>query len=48
LAVYDGEDLAFVLRDALEESGFEDLADHFCEPGHPKGCWALDLILGKE
>jgi hypothetical protein len=74
-AVYDGQDVAFALHDALLEMGQEELAEHFrqpnlcpvsyqhqphdyCDgsasstrsllPGHPKGCWALDYILGKE
>jgi hypothetical protein len=46
-ALYAGEDCAFALHDALLEAGHADLAEHFREAGHPKGCWALDLILGK-
>ncbi len=45
----DGKRLA-VLADALEESGCADagLAWHLREPGpHVRGCWALDLLLGK-
>lgn len=40
----------FRLADALEERGHvEPLALHFrSEPTCPKGCWALDLILGRE
>ncbi len=40
-----------VLADALEEAGCEDaeLLGHLRAPGpHVRGCWALDLILGKE
>jgi hypothetical protein len=47
-AVYQGEDAAFALRDALAEAAFLELADHFREGYHPKGCWALDLVLGKQ
>jgi hypothetical protein len=41
-------DCTFALHDALLEAGCGELADHFTEPRHPKGCWALDVILGKE
>jgi hypothetical protein len=40
-----------VLSDALEEAGCTDAAllDHLRSPGpHVRGCWALDLILGKQ
>jgi hypothetical protein len=48
-AMYDGQHCTFALHDALAESGHPELADHFCqEQGHPKGCWALDLILHKK
>jgi hypothetical protein len=47
-AVYNGADAGFALHDALLESGFPDLAAHFQEEQwHPKGCWAVDLILAK-
>lgn len=46
-SAYEGEPCAFALHDALLEAGQADLAEHFREPEHPKGCWALDLILGK-
>jgi hypothetical protein len=38
-----------VLADALEEIGASgELLDHLRSPGpHVRGCWALDLILGK-
>jgi hypothetical protein len=44
----DNERLA-VLADALEEAGADaDLVAHCCQPGpHVRGCWAVDLILGK-
>jgi hypothetical protein len=40
-----------VLSDALEEAGCTDadILAHLRSPGpHVRGCWALDLILGKE
>jgi hypothetical protein len=40
-----------VLSDALEEAGCdkEDILNHLRGPGpHVRGCWALDLLLGKE
>lgn len=41
-----------VLADALMDAGCDcdDLLDHLCRPAayHVRGCWALDLILGKE
>jgi hypothetical protein len=46
-ALYLKSDCAFALHDALLEAGHAELAEHFREPVHPKGCWALDLILGK-
>ena len=39
-----------VLSDALEEAGCADadLLAHLRSPGpHVRGCWALDLVLGK-
>jgi hypothetical protein len=38
------------LADALEEAGCDsaDLLGHLRGPGpHVRGCWAVDLILGK-
>jgi hypothetical protein len=46
-SLYKGSDCSFALHDALLEAGHTELAEHFHEPIHPKGCWALDLILGK-
>jgi hypothetical protein len=46
-SMYLGADCSFALRDALLESDHGDLAEHFRGPKHPKGCWVLDLILGK-
>ncbi|VTR97843.1 Uncharacterized protein (Fragment) OS=uncultured bacterium PE=4 SV=1 [Gemmata massiliana] len=40
-----------ILADALEESGCDnaDVLDHCCGPGpHVRGCWVVDLVLGKE
>jgi hypothetical protein len=40
-----------ILADALEESGCTkaEILDHCRGPGpHVRGCWAVDLILGKE
>ena len=39
-----------VLADALEEAGCSDaeMLTHLRGPGaHPRGCWVLDLLLGK-
>jgi hypothetical protein len=48
-SVYAGQDCAFALHDALLEAGHAELAEHFRqEQWHPKGCWVVDLILGKE
>jgi hypothetical protein len=46
-ALYDGDECEYALHDALEEFGQARLAEHFRTAGHPKGCWALDLILGR-
>lgn len=40
-----------ILADALQDANcdFADLLNHCREPGeHVRGCWAVDLILGKE
>lgn len=48
-SLYQGQDCRLPLSDALEESGHQELAEHFRrEEWHPKGCFALDLVLGKE
>jgi hypothetical protein len=47
-SLYAGQDCAFALHDALLEAGHPDLGEHFREKDHPKGCWVLDLILGKK
>jgi hypothetical protein len=47
-ALYDGAGDRLVLADALEEAGHGELAAHFrSEEAHPKGCFAMDLVLGK-
>ncbi|HZY84786.1 MAG TPA: hypothetical protein VFE78_08140 [Gemmataceae bacterium] len=51
-SIYEGRafDLLPVLADALEGAGCTDadLLGHLCGPGpHARGCWALDLLLGK-
>jgi hypothetical protein len=48
-SLYTGTDCAFALHDALLEAGHAELAEHFVkEQWHPKGCWVVDLILGKK
>lgn len=48
-ALYAGGDIAFALGDALLEAGHPELAAHFRgEVWHPKGCWVLDLLTGRE
>lgn len=47
-ALYNGEDCHYALADALMEAGHVELAEHFQERDHPKGCWAVDLILGNQ
>ena len=39
-----------ILVDALEEASCSnaDILNHCCQPGeHVKGCWVVDLVLGK-
>jgi hypothetical protein len=52
-AIYDGRafDRLPILADALEEAGCEnrEILDHCRMPGpHVRGCWVVDLLLGKE
>jgi hypothetical protein len=52
-AVYDERsfDRLSILADALEEAGCDnpDVLDHCRGPGeHVRGCWVIDLLLGKE
>ena len=51
----EGEDRGFsampILADALQDAGCEDAAilDHCRGLGpHVRGCWVVDLVLGKE
>jgi hypothetical protein len=51
--IYDERDFDRlpVLADALEEAGCDntDILNHCRQPGeHVRGCWVVDLILGKE
>lgn len=45
---YAGVDCSFALHDALLEADLPELANHFTTAEHPKGCWVLDVLLGKE
>jgi hypothetical protein len=47
-AVYSGSTSAMSLYTALAADGMHQLAEHFRVGTHPKGCWALDMLLGKE
>jgi hypothetical protein len=47
-SLYNGVDCRLLLSEALEEVGHVELAEHFSkEQWHPKGCWVMDMILGK-
>ncbi len=51
--IYEGRCFADlpILADALEDAGCDETAmlSHLRGPGpHVRGCWALDLVLGKE
>jgi hypothetical protein len=47
-SLYEGQECSFALHDALLEAGHPQLAGHFREEQwHPRGCWILDLLLGK-
>ena len=51
-SIYDNGDFGClaVLADALEEAGCtnSDILDHCRKPGeHVRGCWVVDLVLGK-
>jgi len=41
-----------ILADALQDAGCDsfDILTHLCDANaaHVRGCWALDLVLGKE
>lgn len=45
--LYGGDACSEEMRAALQDAGHQGLAEHFQRPDHPKGCWALDLILGR-
>jgi hypothetical protein len=52
-AIYDNHEFNHlpILADALEEAGCSDadILAHSRQPGeHARGCWVLDLVLGKE
>jgi hypothetical protein len=52
-AIYEARDWAALgpLSDALEQAGCDDAAllAHLRSPGsHARGCWVIDLLLGKE
>ncbi len=45
---YDGHtEYLGVLGDLLEDSEYASLTTHLRARKHPKGCWVIDLILGK-
>jgi hypothetical protein len=51
--IYDDRafDLLPILADALEDAGCDnaDILNHCRQPGeHARGCWVVDLLLGKE
>jgi hypothetical protein len=51
--IYEGREFSAmpILADALEDAGCTDvdILPHLRSPGpHARGCWALDLILGKD
>ncbi len=51
--MYDSRDFSAmpILADALQDAGCEntDILDHCRGPGqHARGCWVVDLVLGKE
>jgi hypothetical protein len=50
--MYESRDFAAmpILADALQDAGCDndDILDHCRRPGeHVRGCWAVDLVLGK-
>jgi hypothetical protein len=51
--IYDERafDRLSILADALEDAGCDnaDILNHCRQPGeHVRGCWVVDLVLGKE
>jgi len=47
-SMYAGADRQRTLCTALDEAGLAEFAEHFAAAAHPKGCWVLDALLGKE
>jgi hypothetical protein len=47
-SLYEGEDCRSPLHDALLDAGQPDLAEHFKDGWHPRGCWAVDKVLQKK
>jgi hypothetical protein len=47
-SLYEGEDCRLPLRDLLLDADQSDLAEHFQQEWHPRGCWALDILLKKK
>jgi hypothetical protein len=50
--IYEGWDFSAmpILADALQDAGCDDanILDHCRGPGpHVRGCWVIDLVLGK-
>ncbi|MBP3955503.1 hypothetical protein J8F10_09435 [Gemmata sp. G18] len=51
--IYESRDFSAmpILADALQDAGCDsaDVLDHCRGPGpHVRGCWVVDLVLGKE
>jgi hypothetical protein len=51
--MYDSRDFSAmpILADALQDAGCtnDDVLNHCRQPGeHVRGCWVVDLVLGKE
>jgi hypothetical protein len=47
-SLYAGDGTGDALHHALGNAGHTELAEHFrLEEWHPKGCWVVDMILGK-
>lgn len=43
-----GADVRLILHDALQDAGHAERAEHFrAEDWHPKGRFAMDVILGR-
>ena len=47
-AMYQGDNCSGPLHAALLEASHPELAEHFRqEEWHPKGCWVIDLLTGR-